>query len=126
MTTFISKHPHHLGQTTTSSLIERLTPHLLEHYQWSSEELSDYTNRKQLQLFTCAQEALMAFLNLADQPAEAAKQAYQRITQLPLDDIPTLGGFHPWMNHVFQLVTSDYGDILEIDGQSYYVILKES
>lgn len=115
-----------LPPLTTPDLIDDLTPHLLDHYQWSSDELQSYLDEQQLHLYTCPQLALMSYLNLSDHPIEASQAAYQRITSLPLDHIPMVGGFHSWMDDVFEEITSDFGDILTIDGQSYYVIFKDS
>lgn len=117
---------HFAYPASTADLIPSLTPHLLTHYQWSVEELTDYVKAKQLHLFTCPQSALMTFLNLAEHPFEASKEAYQRITSLPLEGISTAGGFKPWMNQVFEQITSDFGEILEVEGQTYYVIFKDS
>lgn len=110
----------------TADLIPSLTPHLLSHYQWSQEELTSYLEAEQLHLFTCPQSALMSFLNLVDHPLEASKEAYERITSLPLEGISTAGGFNAWMNQIFEQITSDFGDILEVEGQTYYVIFKDS
>ena len=115
-----------LPPLTTPDLIDDLTPHLLDHYQWSSDELQSYLDEQQLHLYTCPQLALMSYLNLADHPVEAAQDAYQRITALPLESISMVGGFDTWMNQVFEQITSDFGDILTIDGKSYYVIFKDS
>ena len=115
-----------LKSLTTADLLPSLTPHLLSHYQWSDEELTTYVEANQLQLFTCPQLALLAFLNLADQPFEASKEAYQRITAFSLDGISMAGGFKAWINQVFEHITSDFGDILEVEDQTYYVIFKDS
>lgn len=111
---------------TTPDLINDLTPHLLNHYQWSEDELNTYLEEQNLHVYTCPQLALMSYLNLADHPVEAAQDAYQRITALPLESISMVGGFDTWMNQVFEQITSDFGEILTIDNQTYYVIFKDS
>lgn len=109
---------------TTKDLMPILTSHLLEHFQWSEHEFLSYIENSHLHFYNCPQAALMTYLNIS--PFEESKSAYERITDLPLENISSEGGFTVWMDQVFKEITSDFGEILEIDGKPYYVIFKDS
>lgn len=106
--------------------LQNLKPQLLAHYGWGAEEFSEYLSQEQFQLFTCPQAALLSFLNLPHQTMEESQETYRKLTQFPLDEVQSTGDFKSWMRQVFEHLTSDFGDILTIDQQTYYVIFNDS